>query len=135
MSISFFLLFPAKGNYTECQQREQLAQLTVDALLGNLSMNYLPGTMVAATVHMLLSEIHLQKIWMPACNQTGDYASAGCEINIDFPTSKDCFCVNERDEKRTDIPSSTLRPPNCLQPKSRYQWLALTVKYTGWTLY
>nr|KAG5710529.1 hypothetical protein BaRGS_013175 [Batillaria attramentaria] len=80
-------------------------QLVVDTL----SMNDLTTT---ERMCGLLNEIGLDTIWKPECEGTG-YANVACEYSVTDRTAKECYCVDENQDRRDDVPSNTTGLPDC----------------------
>ncbi|KAK7094470.1 hypothetical protein V1264_006027 [Littorina saxatilis] len=104
---------PGEGEPTDCQQRHDLAQLTLDALSGNLEVKGMTGQTAKTTITSLLSDIHRDKFWQPDCTKGGSHAYRGCEFGVPDITSKTCFCVDDMNERLEGTPTSSSGLPEC----------------------
>ncbi|KAK7502647.1 hypothetical protein BaRGS_00006222 [Batillaria attramentaria] len=97
---------------SECEERRDLAQITLDVLDQKVDVGGFGPAAAAMLVQGLLNEIGLDTIWKPECEGTG-YANVACEYSVTDRTAKECYCVDENQDRRDDVPSNTTGLPDC----------------------
>ncbi|XP_025112482.1 neurogenic locus Notch protein-like isoform X3 [Pomacea canaliculata] len=104
---------PGKANETECERRRGLGELVVAVLRSQISLEMISAKFIYEIVHSMLREIHVNTVWQPQCFPNGSYTNAGCQFQVDKPDTKECYCVDENEQRRMDIPSNSESPPQC----------------------
>ena len=75
-----------------------------------------------SAISTLLSDIHRDDFWQPDCTRGGSYAFRGCQFQVSDVSSKECFCVDEHQERLANVPSSRTGLPECPLGESRVGW-------------
>lgn len=82
-------------------------------LRSQVSLGMISAKFIYEIVHSMLREIHVNTVWQPQCFPNGSYTNSGCQFQVDKPDTKECYCVDENEQRRMDIPSNSESPPQC----------------------
>ncbi|KAL8575691.1 hypothetical protein ACOMHN_055880 [Nucella lapillus] len=102
-----------EDDLTQCEHKHNLAQITLDALGGNVEVGGRTKQQVKALVSTLLQDIHLDTVWQPNCTSGGGDGYRGCEFRVSDQGIKECYCLDQQLERIASIPASTTGLPDC----------------------